>query len=228
MCAGGCVGVVASYLRGSVGAVGRCAGVGGAGAVAVGAGAGPGSTSSSHIERACTSDDYRGFCRSTNDGPSEVEEAMSSCHVSTVSPAVSIDAIRDEFGVSVTRFWQLVNQPVSTPRRVGGTIRCWCTGVQRIRAQRDTGRPWRGRARCRSAEDLSDRGGALGAGGAVDVAVGVRGRGDVFVAHRWRDTTTSGMLALIIHDAQVWRRSCTRGVCVPWASRRTLRASRQA
>lgn len=54
-------------------------------------------------------------------------------------PGHQADAIRAEFGLSVTRFWQLVNQLVDTRAALAHDPQL-VRRLQRIRAQRDTGR----------------------------------------------------------------------------------------
>ena len=54
-------------------------------------------------------------------------------------PGHQADAIRDEFGMTVTRFWQRVNQLVDTQAALAHDP-VLVHRLQRIRAQRDTGR----------------------------------------------------------------------------------------
>ena len=80
-----------------------------------------------------------------HDGLSEVEEAMLEFAGRFYrQPGRQADAIRDEFGVSVTRFWQLVNQLVDTQAALAHDP-VLVHRLQQIRAQRDTGRAARAR-----------------------------------------------------------------------------------
>lgn len=54
------------------------------------------------------------------------------------------DAIRDEFGLTVTRFWQLTNALLDTQAALAHDP-VLVHRLQRIRAQRDTGRAARAR-----------------------------------------------------------------------------------